>query len=43
VVPGAFHGFDGVLPKSQVAQSFFASQVNFLRPVLDPVTVSRQA
>ena len=34
VVPGAFHGFDGIISKSQVAQSFFGSQVRFLRPVL---------
>jgi acetyl esterase/lipase len=34
IVPGAFHGFDGIAAKSQVAQSFFDSQVTFLRPVL---------
>jgi len=33
VVQGAFHGFDGVLPKSGVAQSFFASQCAFLRRI----------
>jgi acetyl esterase/lipase len=26
VVPGAFHGFDGMAPKTEVSQSFFASQ-----------------
>lgn len=31
VVPGAFHGFDGVVPKARVSQSFFASQVAWLR------------
>jgi acetyl esterase/lipase len=30
-VPGAFHGFDGVAAKAKVSQSFFASQVAFLR------------
>jgi len=34
VVPGAFHGFDGLAAKSPVARSFFASQVEFLRPAL---------
>lgn len=34
VVPGAFHGFDGIVAKSAVAQSFLASQMEFLRPVL---------
>jgi acetyl esterase/lipase len=34
IVPGAFHGFDGIAAKSQVAQSFFNSQVKFLRPAL---------
>jgi acetyl esterase/lipase len=31
VVDGAFHGFDGVVPKATVAQSFLASQIEFLR------------
>ena len=31
VVPGAFHGFDGVVPKARVSQGFFASQVTWLR------------
>jgi acetyl esterase/lipase len=31
VVPGAFHGFDGVVPKARVSQAFFASQVSWLR------------
>src|SRR5919201_58475 len=26
VVPGAFHGFDGIVPKAHVSQSFFNSQ-----------------
>ena len=34
IVPGAFHGFDGIAAKSQVAQSFFNSQVKFLQPAL---------
>ena len=32
IVPGAFHGFDGIASKTQVAQSFFTDQVKFLRP-----------
>lgn len=36
VVPGAFHGFDGIAPKSQVARAFFNSQAAFLRSVLIP-------
>jgi acetyl esterase/lipase len=31
VVSGAFHGFDAVAPKTQVAQAFFASQLSALR------------
>lgn len=31
VVPGAFHGFDGVVPKARVSQGFFANQVTWLR------------
>jgi acetyl esterase/lipase len=34
VVPGAFHGFDQVLPKAQVSQQFFDSQCESLRGVL---------
>jgi acetyl esterase/lipase len=30
-VQGAFHGFDGIVAKAQVSQSFFNSQVAFLR------------
>lgn len=36
VVPGAFHGFDGIAPKAQVSQRFFASQVAWLRQTLTP-------
>jgi acetyl esterase/lipase len=35
-VPGAFHGFDLLLPKAQVSQSFFASQCASLRTALAP-------
>ena len=31
VVAGAFHGFDGILPKAEVSQSFFNSQCALLR------------
>lgn len=31
VVDGAFHGFDGIAPKADVSQSFFASQCELLR------------
>ena len=34
VVPGAFHGFDLVVPKAQVSQRFFASQCDVLRSAL---------
>jgi acetyl esterase/lipase len=34
VVPGAFHGFDLVVPKATVSQSFFASQCASLRGAL---------
>ncbi len=34
VVPGAFHGFDLVVPKAAVSQSFFASQCASLRTAL---------
>jgi len=36
VVQGAFHGFDQVLPKAAVSQSFFASQCAGLRAALAP-------
>ena len=36
VVPGAFHGFDGVAPKADVSQSFFASQCALLRRAYAP-------
>lgn len=31
VVPGAFHGFDGVVPKAPVSRAFFRSQADWLR------------
>jgi acetyl esterase/lipase len=31
VVPGAFHGFDGIASKAAVSQEFFANQVAWLR------------
>lgn len=31
VVPGAFHGFDGLAPKAGVSRSFFAAQCDALR------------
>ena len=34
VVPGAFHGFDLVVPKARVSQRFFASQCDVLRCAL---------
>jgi acetyl esterase/lipase len=34
VVPGAFHGFDQVVPKAAVSRSFFASQCASLRTAL---------
>jgi acetyl esterase/lipase len=34
VVDGAFHGFDGVLPKAPVAKAFTAGQIAFLRKAL---------
>jgi len=34
VVPGAFHGFDAIVPKASVSQSFFASQCASLRSAL---------
>jgi acetyl esterase/lipase len=36
IVPGAFHGFDGVVPKAHVSQSFFHSQCALLREVFAP-------
>jgi acetyl esterase/lipase len=35
-IPGAFHGFDGLAPKTKVSQSFFASQCAMLRRALAP-------
>jgi acetyl esterase/lipase len=35
VVFGAFHGFDAVAPKTPLAQSFYTSQIDFLRAALD--------
>ncbi len=34
IVSGAFHGFDGIVPKAQVSQQFFASQCAMLRQAL---------
>jgi acetyl esterase/lipase len=34
VVPGAFHGFDAVVPKAAVSQAFFVSQCASLRSAL---------
>ena len=36
VVPGAFHGFDGIVPKAEVSQSFFKSQCALLHDVFTP-------
>jgi acetyl esterase/lipase len=36
VVQGAFHGFDGIVPKAQVSQSFFKSQCALLRQAFAP-------
>jgi acetyl esterase/lipase len=36
VVKGAFHGFDGVVPKAKVSQSFFRSQCAVLRKAFAP-------
>jgi acetyl esterase/lipase len=36
VVPGAFHGFDLLLPKADVSQAFFASQCASLGTALAP-------
>lgn len=35
VVPGAFHGFDGVAPKAAVSQRFHQTQVSFLRAAFE--------
>jgi len=37
VVAGAFHGFDGIMPKASVSQSFFASQCELLKTAFTPV------
>ena len=36
VVKGAFHGFDGIVPKAEVSQAFFDSQCAMLRRALAP-------
>ncbi|MDZ4234286.1 MAG: alpha/beta hydrolase [Dietzia sp.] len=36
VVEGAFHGFDGIVPKADISQSFFASQCALLRTAFAP-------
>ncbi|MEO3759015.1 alpha/beta hydrolase [Mycobacterium sp. B14F4] len=36
VVEGAFHGFDGIVPKAEVSRSFFDSQCAMLRRTLAP-------
>ena len=36
VVQGAFHGFDGIVPKAHVSQSFFNSQCAMLREAFAP-------
>ena len=36
VVSGAFHGFDGIVPKAEVSQSFFNSQCAVLRTAFAP-------
>ena len=36
VVKGAFHGFDGIVPKAEVSQSFFDSQCALLQRALAP-------
>ena len=35
IVPGAFHGFDAIAPKTGVARQFFDSQCAMLRPLLE--------
>jgi len=34
VVPGAYHGFDGVSPKAAVVKQFHQSYVDAMRPAL---------
>lgn len=41
VVPGAFHGFDSVAPKSGVSRSFFESRCAALRNALEPNPVTQ--
>ena len=36
LVPGAFHGFDGIVSKARVSRSFFASQCRALRQAFAP-------
>lgn len=36
VVQGAFHGFDGIVPKAEVSRSFFDSQCAMLRTAFAP-------
>ncbi|OBF28355.1 alpha/beta hydrolase [Mycobacterium sp. ACS1612] len=36
IVEGAFHGFDGIVPKADVSQRFFDSQCALLREMLTP-------
>jgi acetyl esterase/lipase len=36
IVEGAFHGFDGIVPKAHVSQSFFKSQCAMLREAFAP-------
>lgn len=38
VVDGAFHGFDGIVPKAEVSRDFFNSQCAMLRRALAPAT-----
>ncbi len=35
VIPGAFHGFDAVTPRSRLTREFFGSQCDMLREVLE--------
>jgi acetyl esterase/lipase len=39
VVPGAFHGFDGIAPKADVSRSFFKSQCALLQKVFSAAAV----
>jgi acetyl esterase/lipase len=39
IVPGAFHGFDAIAPKSQVAQDFRSSQIAALKKYLSPEVI----